>query len=244
MRTERLMQLIRILRRARRPVTAARIAEELEVTVRTVYRDIAVLSSNGVPVRGEAGIGYVLGEGFDLPPLMFTADELEALMLGARLVEASGDRSLTAAATDAVTKIGAVIPKSLRPILLDAPLLKPNFGNPRADHIDAGLLRLALREQRKLTIRYCSEKGETTRRTVWPVALGYLEDRRILIAWCELRQGFRHFRTDRMVEALIEPERLPQARARLYKRWREEEWPNYALRASGTMSEAVSVSAK
>jgi predicted DNA-binding transcriptional regulator YafY len=222
-RADRLMRLVQILRRARGPVTAARMAEELEITVRTVYRDVASLIGNGVPVIGEAGIGYVLGEGFDLPPLMFNADELEALMLGARLVEARGDRALSRAAADAVTKIAAVLPESLRPILLDAPLISSQYTDQVADSVDVGLIRQALREQRKLWVVYQSEKGEITERVIWPLVMGYLEDRRIVVGWCELRADYRHFRTDRMREMTVLPVKLPERRDRLLKRWREQE---------------------
>lgn len=233
-RADRLMRLVQILRRARGPVTAAKMAEELEITVRTVYRDVASLIGNGVPVIGEAGIGYVLGDGFDLPPLMFNADELEALMLGARLVEARGDHALSRAATDAVTKIAAVVPKSLRPVLLDAPLMSSHYSEPFPDKIDAGLIRQALREQRKLQLLYQNEKGEVTERVIWPVVLGYLEDRRILVGWCELRSDYRHFRTDRIKEIQILPERPPEQRERLLKRWQEDQKARRA--ADGTRS--------
>lgn len=222
-RADRLMRLVQILRRARGPVTAARMAEELEITVRTVYRDVASLIGNGVPIVGEAGIGYVLGDGFDLPPLMFNADELEALMLGARLVEARGDRALSEAAADAVTKIAAVVPKSLRPVLLDAPLMPSRNSEPLPDQIDASLIRRALREQRKLQLTYQNEKGEITERVIWPIVLGYLEDRRILVGWCELRGDYRHFRTDRISEIEILAAKLPEHRDRLLKRWHELE---------------------
>lgn len=233
-RADRLMQLIQVLRRARGPITAATISRELEVTIRTVYRDIASLIGNRVPVLGEAGVGYVLGEGFDLPPLMFTPDELEALMLGARIVQQRGDTSLSDAAADAVAKIAAVVPKALRPILLDAPLMSPTCNRPLAERIDAALIRKALREQRKLQISYEDEKGVKTERTIWPVVLGYLEDRRLLVAWCEMRQGFRNFRTDRMREATILAARLPEHRDRLFKRWWEEEWLRYSVRVGDT----------
>ena len=218
-RADRLMQIIQILRRARNPITALRIAEELEVTPRTIYRDIASLMANGVPVRGEAGIGYVLGEGFDLPPLMFTADELEALILGARLVEVQGDKELAVAARDAVAKIGAVVPRSLRPILLDAPLIAPDYSGPTPETIDSGALRRAVRDAMKLKLDYIDENGNNTLRTVWPVALGYHDHKRILIAHCELRGDFRHFRTDRMRQAIVLGERIPARRAELFDTW-------------------------
>lgn len=213
------MQIVQILRRARSPVTAGHIAAELEVTTRTVYRDVASLIANSVPVRGEAGVGYVLGDGYDLPPLMFGADELEALMLGARLVEIQGDRELAAAARDAVAKIGAVVPRTLRPILLDAPLVAQDYGDQPAEAIDTGALRRALRNSRKLDLSYVDEHGRHTRRVVWPVALGYLERKRILVAHCELRADFRHFRTDRMRQVTVLDETIPARRAALFDSW-------------------------
>jgi predicted DNA-binding transcriptional regulator YafY len=229
-RADRLLRLVQILRRARGPITAARIAAELEITVRTVYRDVASLIGNGVPVIGEAGVGYVLGEGFDLPPLMFNPDELEALMLGARLVEARADPALSLAAADAVTKIAAVLPRSLRPILLEAPLMSTRYREQLSDHIDVALIRTALREQRKLAMVYVDEKSETTERIVWPVVLGYLEDRRILVAWCELRSDYRHFRTDRIMQASVLPDRLPKHRDQLLKQWQALEAAHSAER--------------
>ncbi len=241
-RADRLLRLIQVLRRARGPVTAAKIAGELEVTVRTVYRDVASLIGNRVPVLGEAGVGYVLGEGFDLPPLMFTPDELEALMLGARIVQQRGDPSLSNAAVDAVAKIAAVVPKPLRPVLLDAPLMPPTCNRPLVERIDAALIRKALREQRKLHISYEDEKAAKTERIVWPIALGYLEDRRLLVAWCELRQAFRHFRTDRIDSASVLAARLPEHRDRLFKRWWEQGRLVYPV-AAGERSGAPAVAA-
>ncbi len=218
-RADRLLQIIQVLRRARGPITAQRIAEELEVTPRTIYRDVSSLMANGVPVRGEAGIGYVLGEGYDLPPLMFTADELEALILGARLVEVQGDAELAAAAGDAIAKIGAVVPKSLRPVLLNAPLIAPDYHDPAPERINTGALRRAVRDGFKLHLDYADEHGRQTSRTVWPVALGYLDHKRILVAHCELRGDFRHFRTDRIAGLAILPDRIPVRREALYNKW-------------------------
>ena len=200
-------------------MTATCIAEELEVTPRTVYRDVASLMANGVPIRGEAGIGYVLGEGYDLPPLMFTADELEALILGARFVEVQGDVELAAAAQDAVAQIGAVVPKSLRPILLDAPLIAPDYHERTEEKINTGALRRAVREGFKLHLDYADEQGRPSARTVWPIALGYLDHKRILIAHCEVRSDFRHFRTDRIAGLSILDERIPARREALFNTW-------------------------
>ena len=135
-RADRLLQIIQILRRANGPVAASRMAEELEVSQRTLYRDMASLESSGVPIRGEAGIGYVLEEGYDMPPLMFNASELEALMLGARMLDGRVDDSLSRAAKDAVAKIAAVVPKDLRDVLIDTPLFAPQFVEPQQLAID------------------------------------------------------------------------------------------------------------
>ena len=221
-RAERLMQLIQILRRHRRPVSGDTMARELEVSLRTVYRDIAALMADRVPIRGEAGIGYVLGEGFDLPPLMFTPDELEAVMLGLRWVARRGDADLSRAAKDTVAKIGTVLPEKLKPFLFDAPLLVPPYFTLAEDRVDVAALRTAIRETRKVAISYRSEDGRETARVVWPIAVAYFEAQRLIIAWCELRTAFRSFRTDRMITADVRPEKYPTRRKVLLKQWQEE----------------------
>ena len=222
-RADRLLQIIQIFRRWRGPVTATRIAEELEVTVRTVYRDIATLMANGVPIRGEAGVGYVMDEGYDLPPLMFDVEELEALMLGARLVASTGDTTLARAACDAVAKIATVIPSDLRPSLLDTPLLAPNFGMDEAGEEDIVNIRMAIREHRKLRIEYRDARDAATTRRIWPIALGYFQEVKMLAAFCELRCDFRHFRLDRINGLKVLDARPPERHARLFHRWRQAE---------------------
>lgn len=221
-RAERLLQIIQILRRHRRPVTADAIAVELEVSMRTVYRDIAALQTDRVPIRGEAGIGYVLGDGFDLPPLMFDADEIEAVILGLRWVQRRGDPVLTRAARDVAAKIGAVLPARLRPLLFDASLIVPPSFKPKTDLVDVGELREAIRLGRKLALSYRDEKEALTRRIVWPLALTYFEAARLLVGWCELRNGFRHFRTDRVLAMRVLPAAYPGRRAALLKQWQNE----------------------
>jgi predicted DNA-binding transcriptional regulator YafY len=225
------LRLLQILRRHRRPVTAQVIAAELEVSVRTVYRDIASLQADRVPVRGEAGLGYVLEAGFDLPPLMFDANEIEAVILGLRWVQRRGDRALSRSARDVVAKIGAVLPARLKPLLFDATLLVPPPRNTAAEGIDAGQLREAIRLGRKLWLRYRNEAGRETERTVWPLALSYFENVQLLIGWCELREGFRHFRTDRMGEIRVLPDAYPARRLTLLKQWQNE-----LRRSSGAQS--------
>ena len=221
-RAERLLQLIQILRRHRRPVTGDTIARELEVSLRTVYRDIAALIADRVPIRGEAGIGYVLGEGFDLPPLMFTPDELEAVMLGLRWVARRGDTDLSRAAQDTVAKIGSVLPEKLRPFLFDAALLVPPHFRLAEDSVNVAQLRSAIREGRKVKLGYRSEDGRETERVIWPIAVAYFDAQRLIIGWCELRQAFRSFRTDRMLAMAVLEEKYPVRRKVLLKQWEEE----------------------
>jgi predicted DNA-binding transcriptional regulator YafY len=221
-RAGRLLQLIQILRRHRRPVTGETMARELEVSLRTVYRDIATLIVEGVPVRGEAGIGYVLAEGYDLPPLMFTADELEAVMLGLRWVARRGDRDLSRAANDTVAKIGAILPERLKPFLFDAGLVLPSFTKLAEDRIDVARFRSAIREARKVEIAYRSEDGRETQRVIWPIAIAYFDAQRLVVAWCELRSDFRTFRTDRMLALRLTGDKYPERRKALMKKWQEQ----------------------
>lgn len=222
-RTERLFQIIQVLRRAnRRPITGAELADELEVSLRTLYRDMAELLAQRVPIRGEAGMGYVLDEGYDLPPLMLTIDELEAAVLGAQWVARRGDRALTRGAEDLIAKIRQVVPPALQPVVLESGVQPISFRPQPVDRIDVGALRNAIRDQVKITIDYEDEKGGRTLRTVWPFLLGYFETVRILCAWCELRQAFRHFRTDRIHAMTATTDRYPE-RPAVLKRRREEE---------------------
>ncbi len=229
-RADRLMQIIQILRRHSRPVTAGAIAEELEVTPRTIYRDMVSLHANNVPIAGEAGVGYVLGQGFDLPPLMFSANELEALMLGARMVEARGDKQLVRAARDAIAKIGTVVPEDLRPLLLEAPLFATDTAVQVEDNVDVAPLREAIRRGVKVKITYVDESGKPSDRTIWPLAIGYMVTVRMVVAWCELRQDFRHFRTDRIQTMAVLDARYNERRHVLMKRWRAHEEAQKAQR--------------
>lgn len=219
-RTERLFRIIQSLRAARRPLTGRELAEQAEVSLRTLYRDIAELIAQRVPVRGEAGVGYVLEDGYDLPPLTLTIDELEAAMLGAAWVARRGDAQLARGARDLMAKLSAVAPDELRPLLLDE-ALKPMGLRPVAeDRHDAAALRAALRERRKVFIEYEDAKGDVTARTVWPILVAYMEEVRILAAWCETRGDFRHFRTDRILRMTPANERYPERRETLLASWR------------------------
>ncbi|HEY1781103.1 MAG TPA: YafY family protein [Roseiarcus sp.] len=228
-RADRLFQIIQILRRSRRPVTAAALAEELEVSKRTVYRDVADLIGQRVPIDGEAGLGYLIAADYDMPPLMLTPDEIEAVMLGAQWVAGRSDKALANAARDVMAKIAAVVPEHLRPFIAEPTLgVKPALTEPQ-DSVDPSSLRSAIRDGRKLRLRYRSQAGQETERTVWPVILGYAETSRVLVAWCELREGFRHFRTDRIAEAETLAESIglrPGELRRRWERWREMNAPS------------------
>ncbi|MGH6967249.1 MAG: helix-turn-helix transcriptional regulator [Phenylobacterium sp.] len=227
-RADRLFQIIQVLRRGRGPVTADAIAEELETSKRTIYRDIADLMGQRVPIRGEAGIGYVLEGGFDLPPLMLTPDEIEAAVLGAQWVTLRGDAALARAAQDLIAKIGAAVPERLRPFALEPATRAATNYNVVPDGIDMAQVRRAIHGSKKIKLTYCDEQDRETMRTVWPFAVGYHETVRLMIAWCELRSDFRSFRTDRVADAEFLEERYPERAATLRARWRKA-WNERAM---------------
>lgn len=201
-RADRLFEILQHLRRQRAPVTAVALADELEVSPRTIYRDMAALMAQGLPIEGEAGIGYVLRPGFDLPPLMFTPDEIEAIVLGAQLIRRTGDTGLERAARDVVAKVEAVLPVDLRDRLARTALYAPAYGvSQRLQEdtvIDLADIRRAIREERKLRIAYRDENGMETDRTILPIAISFFTESSLICAWCELRDDYRHFRTDRV----------------------------------------------
>lgn len=221
-RADRLLRVIQLLRRYRRPVTGQVMADELEISLRTLYRDIADLVSDGVPVRGEAGVGYVLGEGYDLPPLMFKADELEAVMLGLRWVAKRGDPDLARAALDTAAKIGTVLPAHLKPFLYDSPLIASPSFNKLEDRVDVAALRRAIRDQFKLQITYQNETGVESCRVIWPIGISYYDAQRIVISWCELRGNFRSFRTDRLINCEVLKEKYQERRKALLSKWQAQ----------------------
>ncbi len=191
----RLFDIIQLLRRATRPLTAADIAATLEVGQRTIYRDIVALQSMRVHIDGERGLGYILRPGFDLPPLMFTADETEALVVALALLRRTGDTGLHSAARSASDKIASALPAPLHR-LLDTGSLHA-WGTP-APSLDLTLLRRAIRDEASLHLSYTDDAGDATDRTVRPIALIYYSAHATLVGWCELRQAIRNFRTDRI----------------------------------------------
>jgi predicted DNA-binding transcriptional regulator YafY len=221
-KTERLFSVMDALRRHRRPVTAALLAEEQGVSVRTLYRDVQTLIGLGAPIDGEAGVGYMLRPGFFLPPLMFSPEELEALVLGARWVQAQPDDGLGAAARNALAKIATASPEDLRDRIADTGLWPVRIASGTEPVPLLGLIRQAMRSERTLMLHYTDEAGNTTRRSIWPVALAYYESKQIIAGWCTLRQAFRHFRTDRVVSAEITEERYGRRRRVLAVEWERD----------------------
>lgn len=197
-RADRLFRLVGLLQR-RRTTTAASLAERLEVSERTVYRDIADLMASGVPVQGEAGVGYRLERGFDLPPLMFNQAEIEAIVLGARIVTAFADPALASAAEDVLGKIRRVLPEKQAASLDDIRLYGHHLSQASEVGPHLATIRLALRQSSKLELDYKDGKDIGSSRVVRPLALSFLGNAWLLTAWCEWRQAFRNFRLDRVV---------------------------------------------
>lgn len=222
-RSERLFDLLQSLRRHRRPVSGKVLAEEIGVSIRTLYRDIASLQAQGATIEGEPGVGYVLKPGFFLPPLMFPPEEIEALVLGSRWVAERTDGHLRDAARSALARIAAALSPELRDELHASALLVGPGAEIPADAVDPALLRKAIRIERKLSLSYRDGAGTVSQRVVWPFALAFFDQVRLLVGWCELRQDFRSFRTDRIAEARLLDMRYPGRRQALLKRWRESQ---------------------
>jgi len=194
-RADRLFQIIQVLRRGRL-TTAKRLAEELEVSERTIYRDIRDLVTSGVPVEGEAGVGYLMKKGYDLPPLMFNREELEALLVGTRMLNSWADPQLAQAADGALQKIMAVLPADLKQRMTASSVFVPHIQPYPVHQITS--LRAALAEKRKIFLVYRRADEVTSERVIRPLCLFFWGKTWTLVGWCELRSAFRNFRTDRM----------------------------------------------
>jgi len=221
-RATRLLDLLQLLRRHRYPVSGAELARELDISLRTLYRDIGALQAQGAHIEGEPGVGYVLRPGYMLPPLMLSQEELEALVLGVRWVADRGDARLGNAAQNALTKIVAVLPKDLADEIETSGLwVVPSWSTPES-RVDLGDIRAAIRSESRVEVRYTDLKEVTTDRVVWPIALGFFEHIRMVVVWCEMRQAFRHLRADRIVSWTPLENRYPRRRAVLLKAWKTE----------------------
>jgi len=221
-RTRRLLALIQILRSRRYPVTAVFLSQELNVSVRSIYRDIATLAQQGCEIEGCAGIGYILKSDFHLPPLMFDKNEVDALILGLNWVMQNTDTELNTAATSVIAKIHAILPEHLAAELENSSLLISS-GKSDANLSHLSVIRKAISHRNKVRITYVDINDALTSRDIWPVALGFFDSSRVLAGWCELRQSFRNFRLDRIRELTVSDTLYPQTRQKLLKDWKEHE---------------------
>ena len=227
-RADRLFDIIQTLRGAKGPLTAADLAERLEVAPRTIYRDIATLQARQVPIEGAAGLGYLLRGGFDLPPLMFTAEETEAILVGALLTRRTGDPGLKAAADSVLSKITAILPSALQGQMTSPSFFVSEHGATEPAIADLALIRRAIRNRNKLQIDYLDRAGEQTARQIWPIAVAYFVEVTLVCAWCELRQDYRYFRADRIQSLKVSEETFSTDGGRLLK-----EWPEWFRMAKG-----------
>jgi len=223
-RADRLFQIVLLLGRGR-VVTARHMANELEVSERTIYRDIADLMNAGAPIDGEAGVGYRLRPGYQVPPLMFDSEELEALALGASMVRAWADAELARAAGRVLAKVDAVLPERLRGRWDNETLLAPDFFISPETVTGMPLLRKAIDQRLMVHMAYEREDGESSERIIWPLGLVFWGTKWTLGAWCELRGGFRTFRLDRIRSLEPLPSQFPDMTGRRFK--------DYIAHASG-----------
>lgn len=223
-RTTRLLQLIDLLQQRRTPVSGADLAAQLGISLRTLYRDIATLRAQGAAIEGDPGLGYVLRPGFTLPPLMFSADELEALVLGARWVASQpDDPQLATASQNAIRRIVNVLPADLRLQVETSGLFAParRDAPPPAPWLPT--LRQAIRREHILQLDYRDAEDAPSQRRIWPFAMAFFNETRLIAAWCELRQDFRHFRADRVQHLADTGQRYPKRRPSLLRRWSIEQ---------------------
>lgn len=218
-RTARFFEIIQCLRTAHEPVTAQHLADVLEVTPRTVYRDIAALQASKIPISGEAGIGYIMRPGYDLPPLMFAAEELEAISVGLALLGRTNDQRLDAAATTVLNKISQMLPDGHD---RSAPLYASDWHEMPEGKFQPSLFRQFIRDAAELEIVYRDEKDVETSRVVQPIAMIYYIEAIILVAWCQLRNGFRHFRIDRIMACVPTGAEFSAELPDLQSKWEKE----------------------
>ncbi len=218
-RTERLLKLLQVLRSYRYPVSGQRLAERLNVSLRTLYRDIATLQTQGAEIEGEVGVGYVLKPGFFLPPLMFSQAEIEALLLGIQWVSQYGDKPLAQSAIDVAGKITHVLPSNVKKEMNTFSL---RVGPPTEETLakeDLTSLREAIRGQKKIYIAYQSQNGTCTKEIVWPFTIGYFTSGRILVGWCEKKNDYGHFNTLGITAMKTLDETYQRSRDSLFREW-------------------------
>ncbi len=222
-RAERLLSLIEEFRRRRRPVSGNDLAQAMGVSIRTIYRDIASLRALGAGIEGEPGVGYVLRSGFLLPPIMFSAEEVDALVLGSLWVADKAEIPLAQAARKAMARLTAIMPIELVDRVEAQYVIVGQNERSHQETIDMADVRQAIHQENKLLIHYQDAKGNSSERIIWPFMLIYFNGGRLISAWCELRDSIRHFRTDRIASLTKISSRYPRRRHDLIKLWREAE---------------------
>lgn len=222
-RTNRLLTLMQLFHEHRYPINADVLAEKLKVSIRTIYRDIETLREQGVDIIGETGVGYVVKDNFALPPLMFTPQELEALILGSHWVKAYGDEELVESAKKVLAKITSVIPKIYQMDIQNNTLFVPPCQNPVGlpKNTGAPQIREAIRHQRQCQIKYQDEKSDITTRVIYPFGLAFFGDVQLIMAWCCLRQDFRHFRVDRVMQITVLEQGYQPSKHQLLHEWKK-----------------------
>lgn len=213
-KSDRLFEIIQLLRAAKAPLLAQEMAEQLEVSKRTIYRDIVTLQAMQTPILGEAGVGYVMRKGYDLPPLNFDVEEAEAIAVGLSLIARTGDIALWRAAGRAARKLNEAAPGTRR-------LVASSWGTEDIQTMDLGALRTAIRAEQKIGLHYGDEKGTVTHRVIWPLVLIYYVDTAMIAAWCELREDIRHFRLDRVRGWSLKQDHFSGQSAQLLAQWEE-----------------------
>lgn len=220
-KTERLLNLLKILRSYRHAVTGVQLADRLGISIRTLYRDITALQAMGAEIEGEAGVGYILKPTFFLPPLMFTQTELEALLLGMQWVSQYGDAPLSEGAKDAINKIFDVLPANIKNSSNAATL---RVGPPASEKMakeNLSAIRNAIAKQNKIKLVYQSKSAKKNQQIIWPFTIGYFTDERILVAWCEKENNYRHFNTSRIISLTILNEHYFQSKDSLFREWQK-----------------------
>ncbi|WHP07500.1 YafY family protein [Acinetobacter corruptisaponis] len=221
-RSIRLLNLLQLLREYRYPVTAQVLAERLQISQRSVYRDIETLRAQGAEIEAAAGLGFQLREDFLLPPITMNETEIEAIVLALNWLNYIPDQALKSASTSVLAKLNAVLPEHRQQLLQQTTLRAINVWLP-VDEALVEQVRLAIRQQVKILVDYADEQQTISSRILWPFALGYFNDRIVLAAWCELRDGFRHFRIDRIQQLSLSQELYPQFKQQLFQQWWTQE---------------------
>ncbi|KXZ71829.1 helix-turn-helix transcriptional regulator [Acinetobacter venetianus] len=226
-RSIRLLNLLQLLREYRYPVTAQVLAERLQISQRSVYRDIETLRDQGVNIDAAAGLGFQLKEDFLLPPMTLNETEIEAIFLALNWLNDIPDQALKSASKSVLAKLNAVLPEHCQHLLEQTTLRSITAWLP-VNEMLVEQVRLAIRQQVKITVDYADEQQRISSRVLWPFALGYFNDRIVLAAWCELRDGFRHFRIDRIQQLSLSQELYPQFKQQLFQQW----WTQEVCRAT------------